>query len=274
MISCARMHVSQLFDLSGRTALITGGSRGIGRFLADGLAEAGAHVLISSRKADACEAAAEQIREAGGSATPLPADVSDPAAIEALAAAALRETSRVDILVNNAARAWAAPTMDYPLDGWDRVFALNVRGAFWLARQLAPHMRDAGGGNIINVSSLSAQRSASESEQPIVAYGASKGALEALTRELAVKWAPDRIRVNAIEPGPFDTDMFEHIRTDPEALARHNAQVPMGRPGGALDMKGIGVFLASDAAAFVTGSIVRVDGGVAAVYPVRKEPLA
>ena len=266
------MDVKTLFDLSGRTALVTGGSRGIGRFLAEGLAEAGAHVLISSRKAEACEAAATEIEAAGGRATALPADVSDPASIEALVAAALAHRERVDVLVNNAARAWSAPSMEYPLDGWDRVFDLNVRGAFWLSRLLAPHMKESGGGSIINVSSLSAQLGASDEEQPIAAYPASKGALEAMTRDLAVKWAPHRIRVNAIEPGPFDTDMFEHIKSDPELLAHHNAQVPLGRPGGAADMKGVGVFLASDASAYVTGAILRVDGGVAAVYPVRKFP--
>ena len=266
------MDVKSLFDLSGRTALVTGGSRGIGRFLAEGLAEAGAHVLICSRKAEACEAAAAEITARGGLATPLAADVSDPASIERLVADALAIGGRIDILVNNAARAWAAPSMEYPLDGWDRVFDLNVRGAFWLCRLLAPQMRDNGGGSIINVSSLSAQLGASDEEQPIAAYPASKGALEAMTRDLAVKWAPHRIRVNVIEPGPFDTDLFEHIKGDPEVLARHNAQVPLGRPGGAADMKGVGVFLASDASAYVTGATLRVDGGVSAVYPVKKFP--
>lgn len=264
------MQLDALFDLSGRTALVTGGSRGIGRFLADGLAEAGAHVLICSRKREACEAAAAEIIERGGQASALAADISDPESIEALVTSALAVNGRVDILVNNAARTWSAPSMTYPLDGWDRVFDLNVRGAFWLSRLLAPHMKANGGGSIINVSSLAAQRGASDEEQPIAAYPASKGALEAMTRDLAVKWAPHGIRVNAIAPGPFDTDMLAHIKNDPEVLAHHDAQVPLGRPGGADDMKGVGVFLASDAAAFVTGSILRVDGGVAAVYPVKK----
>jgi len=262
-----------LFDLSDRAALVTGGSRGIGRFLAEGLAQAGAHVFVASRSAERCDEAAAAITAGGGRATAVPADVSDPEAAEALVANVLRQTERLDILVNDAARAWSAPTMEFPLDGWDRVFALNVRGAFWLCRLVAPHMKERGGGSIINVSSLSAAFGASEEEQPIAAYPASKGALEAMTRDLAVKWAPHRIRVNAIAPGPFDTDMFAHIRNDPEALARHDRQVPLGRPGGADDMRGVGVFLASDASAFVTGSILRVDGGVAAVYPVRKNPI-
>ena len=261
---------STLFDLDGRTALVTGGSRGIGRFLAEGLAEAGAHVIVCSRKAGACEAAASAFRAAGLRASALSADIGDPESIEAMVPRALATTGRVDILVNNAARAWSAPTFAYPLEGWDRVFDLNVRGAFWLSRLLAEPMRASGGGSIINVSSLSARFGASEEEQPIAAYPASKGALEAMTRDLAVKWAPHGIRVNAIQPGPFDTDMFAHIKADPETLSHHDAQVPLGRPGGPADMKGVGVFLASDAAAFVTGSILRVDGGVAAVYPVKK----
>jgi gluconate 5-dehydrogenase len=260
----------ELFDLEGRSALVTGGSRGIGRGIAQGLAEAGAHVFVSSRKAGACEHAAAEIREGGGRATAVAADAADPTAIDALLARVLEETPRLDIVVNNAGRVWAAPTLDYPLEGWDRVFALNVRGAFWLCRQAGRHMVAQGKGSIINVSSLSASFGASEEEQAIPAYNASKGALEALTRDLAVKLAPRGVRVNCIAPGPFDTDMFDHVRSDPQALAYHNAQVPLGRPGQADDIKGVAVFLASDAAAFVTGATLRVDGGVAAVYPVRK----
>jgi len=131
-------------------------------------------------------------------------------------------------------------------------------------------MRDKGGGSIVNVSSLNAFFGASEGEQPIAAYMASKGAVEAMTRDLALKLAEHRIRVNSLAPGPFDTDMLNHLRRDPAALAHHNAQVPLGRPGGADDIKGAALFLASDASAFVTGACLRVDGGVSAVYPVRK----
>jgi gluconate 5-dehydrogenase len=174
------------------------------------------------------------------------------------------------VLVNNAGFAWAAPFYDFPLEGWDRTFGVNVRGVFWLSRQVARHMRDAGGGSIVNVSSLSAFLGATDAEQPVVAYMASKGAVEALTKAMAVKLAPDRIRVNAIAPGPFDTDMLDHINRDPAVRARHDAQVPLGRPGAGDDIKGVAVFLASDAASFVTGATLRVDGGISAVYPVKK----
>ena len=268
-VSLRLVDVRALFDLSGRSALVSGGGRGIGRAIAEGLAEAGAHVFLASRKLANCERVAAEIRARGGNATPLEADVSKPDSIDALVARVLAETKRLDVLVNNAGFGWAAPFYDFPLEGWDRTFGVNVRGLFWLSRQVARHMRDAGGGSIVNVSSLSAFLGASDAEQPVVAYMASKGAVEALTKAMAVKLAPDRIRVNAIAPGPFDTDMLDHIKQDAAALARHNAQVPLGRPGAGDDIKGVAVFLASDAAAFVTGATLRVDGGISALYPVR-----
>jgi len=264
------VHVRDLFDLSGRAALVSGGGRGIGLALATGLAEAGAHVFVASRKLANCQAAAAAIEAEGGRATALALDAADPASIDACVAQVLDAVPRLHILVNNAAVAWAAPSLDYPLDGWDRSFDLNVRGLFWLSRQVARHMKEHGGGSIINVGSISAFFGASDEEQPVAAYMASKGAVEALSRDLAVKWAPWGIRVNVLHPGPFDTDMLEHIKRDPAALARHDAQVPLGRPGNADDAKGVGVFLASDASSYITGASLRVDGGVSAVYPVKK----
>jgi gluconate 5-dehydrogenase len=269
-VSLPAVHVRELFDLSGKSALVTGGGRGIGRFIAEGLAEAGAHVFVASRKLANCERVAAEIETRGGKATALEADVSKPESIDALVAAVLERTPRLHVLVNNAGLAWAAPFFDFPLDGWDRTFGLNVRGVFWLSRQVARHMRDAGGGSIVNVSSLSAYLGATDEEQPVVAYMASKGAVEALTRAMAVKLAPYAIRVNSLAPGPFDTSMLEHVKQDAATLARHNAQVPLGRPGGADDIKGAALFLASDASAFVTGATLRVDGGISAVYPVKK----
>jgi NAD(P)-dependent dehydrogenase (short-subunit alcohol dehydrogenase family) len=261
------MRALDLFDLAGRTALVTGGGRGIGRHLAIGLAEAGAHVFIASRKREACEATAEAIRVDGGQATAIEADVSDPASIDALVAGVLAATPRLDILVNNAGMVWAAPLLDYPLEGWDRVFDLNVRGVFYLSQQIARHMKDAGGGSIVHISSISAFRSASDEREPVVAYNASKGAVISLTVDMAVKLAPHGIRVNGIAPGPFMTAMMDHVRHDAERLAAFNRQIPQGRSGEEDDIKGAIVFLASPAAAFVTGHTLVVDGGMLGASP-------
>jgi gluconate 5-dehydrogenase len=257
----------KLFDLGGRTALVTGGGRGIGRHIAVGLAEAGARVCVVSRKRDACEAVAREIEKTGGHARAFQSDVSSAAAIDELVAEITREVGRVDVLVNNAARVWAAPTLEYPLEAWDRVFDLNVRGLFYLSQQIAKGMAAAGAGSIIHVASISAWRGATDEEQPVVAYNASKGAVVALTTDLAVKLAPHGIRVNCIAPGPFLTDMMNHIRHDPERLRKYESLLPLGRSGREDDIKGVAVFLASEASRFMTGQTLVVDGGLLCVGP-------
>jgi gluconate 5-dehydrogenase len=263
------MRIPDLFSLSGRRALVTGGGRGIGRHIAIGLAEAGAELFVASRKRAACEAVAGEIVRGGGRATALEADVSKPEDCERLVADVLGACDRLHVLVNNAARVWAAPTLEYPLDGWDRVFELNVRGLFLLSQLAARHMQERGGGSIVNVGSISAFRGAPDAEQAVIAYNASKGAVAALSVDLAVKLAPHGIRVNCLAPGPFDTNMMNHIRHDPARMREYLKHVPLGRIGGEDDVKGAAVFLASDASRFVTGQTLVVDGGVSAVYPSR-----
>ena len=263
------VRVSELFDLTGRAALVTGGGRGIGRHIALGLAEAGALVFVASRRLAACQDAVAEIERRGGRARALAADVSDPAACERLMKQVLAETPRLHVLVNDAARVWAAPTLEDPLEGWDRVFALNVRGLFVLSQLAARHMAQHGGGSLIQVGSISAQRGAPDAEQPVVAYNASKGAVAALTVDLAVKLASYGIRVNCLAPGPFDTSMMDHIRGDAETLRRYLATIPLRRLGDEDDVKAAAVFLASDASRFVTGQTLVVDGGVSALYPSR-----
>jgi len=256
--------IPALFDLGGRAAIVTGASRGIGRWIAEGLAEAGADVVVAARNPEGVARAADEIaRATGRRALPFAFDLARPQDVLALVDFAARELGRIDVLVNNAAAIIAAPTLDYPLDDWDRVFAVNARGAFHLAQQVAPHMRELGRGSIVNVSSINAQLGAKEEHQPVVAYSASKGALDALTRDLAAKWIPHGIRVNALALGSFDTDMARFLRKSEERRARYLSTIPIGRLGTADDVKGAAVFLASDASQYVTGATLVVDGGCA-----------
>lgn len=258
------MHTRKLFDLSGRTALVTGGGKGIGRHIALGLAEAGAKVLVASRKLANCEDTVREIESRGGVAAARAADLSREEDVAALADWACGEAGPLDVLVNNAALIWGAPTLDFPVEAWDKVFAVNVRGLWLLTQRVARQMCERRAGSIVNITSISAFRGAEDEAEPAIAYSASKGAVTSLTRDMAVKLAPHGIRVNAIAPGPFWTDMMDHVRHDEEKLRRFYAQVPMGRSGQEDDIKGAIVFLASAAAAFVTGATLVVDGGTIA----------
>ena len=243
---------------------MTGGGRGLGRHLALGLAEAGADVLVASRRLAGCEEVARAVEALGRRSAARSADLSRPEEVQALGEWAIATAGRLHVLVNDAGVIWGAPTLEFPLAGWDRVFGVNVRALWQLSQQVARHMRDAGGGAIVNVTSISAFRGAEESAEPAIAYGASKAAVEALTRDLAVKLAPHNVRVNALAPGPFDTQMMDYVRGDAARLREFLRQVPLRRAGGEDDAKGAVVFLASDAAAFVTGATLVVDGGTLA----------
>jgi NAD(P)-dependent dehydrogenase (short-subunit alcohol dehydrogenase family) len=259
------VRVQELFDLSGRTALVTGGGRGIGRHIAIGLAEAGADVIVASRKLAACETTAHAVRALGRRGFAFECDVAQPASVESLVDRALEAAPRIDVLVNDAGVVWGGPTLEYPIEGWDKVFAVNVRGLWLLSQRVARHMRDAGGGSIVHVSSISGMGGDWEHEMPAIAYNASKGAVLTLTKDMAVKLAPHRIRVNGIAPGPFRTEMMRHLTVDEETLRRFHTRIPLGRSGDEDDIKGAVVFLASDAAAFVTGHTLVVDGGMRAL---------
>lgn len=255
------MRVDRLFDLSGRVALVTGGGRGLGRHIALGLAEAGADVVVASRKLENCRETVTLIEERGQKGFALAVDLAEGEEAAALANRAIEAAGRVDILVNNAGVIWGAPTLEFPQQGWDRVFDVNVRSLWILSQSVARHMAENGGGSILHISSISGFRGSLEEKEPAISYTASKGAVNALTLDMAVKLAPHGIRVNAIAPGAFDTDMMDYVRTDPEALERFLDQIPLKRAGGEDDVKGAALFLVSDAAAYVTGHILMVDGG-------------
>jgi NAD(P)-dependent dehydrogenase (short-subunit alcohol dehydrogenase family) len=255
------MHTLEMYRLDGRVALVTGGGHGIGRHMSIGLAEAGADVIVVGRKLEPLQEVAETIEAMGRRCWVLQADVSDTAAIDVLLATVADRIERVDILVNNAGMVWAAPTLDYPMGGWDKVFNLNVRGLFYLSQQVAKRMKAQGGGSIINISSISAWRCATDAHEPVVAYNASKGAVISLTRDMAVKLAADNIRVNGIAPGAFLTDMMNHIVHDQAKLSAFESAIPQRRSGKEDDIKGVVVFLAGPASAFITGQTLVVDGG-------------
>lgn len=255
------MRAPGLFDLHGRTALVTGGGRGLGRHIALGLAEAGADVIVASRKLATCQQTLRLVEACGRRGFAFEVDLAREEQVEVLAERAIAAAGRLHILVNNAGLIWGAPTLEYPLAGWDRVFAVNVRALWQLSQRVARHMRDQGGGSILHISSISGFRGSLEEKEPAIAYSAAKGAVNTLTRDMAVKLAPHGIRVNAIAPGAFDTDMMDYVRGDEGRLRAFLEQIPQRRAGGEDDIKGAAVFLASDAAAYVTGHVLVVDGG-------------
>jgi len=258
------MKLNDMFNLKGKVALVTGGGRGIGKFIATGLAEAGADLVLTSRKMKNLEeTAAELEKNCGVRIVPIACDVAKEDQITAMVAGALTKMKRIDILVNNAGATWGAPTLEFPLDRWDQLFNTNVRGVWILTQQVARAMKEQGRGAIINISSIMAFRGSEESMHPAVPYNSTKAAINLLTMNLAVKLAPYRIRVNAIAPGFFRTDMMAYIEKPgfEAAYEQMIGMIPLKREGDMDDMKGVAVFLASDAAAYMTGQVIAVDGG-------------
>jgi gluconate 5-dehydrogenase len=260
-----RRSVQKLFDLSGRTALVTGGSRGLGLQIAEALGEAGARVVISARKASELEAAVEALKARGVEASWIAADSSQPADVQRLADASLDMLGHVDILVNNAGATWGAPAADHPLDAWDKVMNLNVRAIFLLSQAIGkasmiPRQR----GRIINVASI-AGLAGNTGAMTSVAYNTSKAAVINFTRALAGEWGVHGINVNALAPGFFPskmtTGLLAHVGVD-----TMRAHVPLRRLGDDEDLKGAALLLASDAGKHITGQLIAVDGGVSAVH--------
>lgn len=254
--------VLKLFDLSGRTAVVTGGSAGLGLQMAMGLAEAGANIVICSRSLERCEEAGKAVRETGVDVLTYGCDVSKAEQVEALKDAVLARFGRVDILVNNAGRTWWAPAEDMPLDKWQYVVDLNVTGTFLCAQIFGREMIKQGGGRIINIASVSGLQGKNPEINDSIAYSTTKGAVVNMTRDLAVKWARHNVLVNAIAPGFFLASR-NRGRFD-ERKDKILGEIPLRRPGGENDLKGVAVFLASDAASFITGAILPVDGGATA----------
>jgi NAD(P)-dependent dehydrogenase (short-subunit alcohol dehydrogenase family) len=252
--------MNELFSLEGRTALVTGGSRGIGKMIAQGFVEMGAKVYISSRKAEVCDETADEL-SALGTCISLPQDISTPDGCTALAGQLRRHESGLDILVNNAGAAWGAPFEEFPEAGWDKTMDLNVKSLFFMTQSVYPQLKAAaarsGPGKVINIASIDGIK---VNPWETYAYQASKAAVIHLTRRMAARLIEDNICVSGIAPGAFASDMNRAARDMGDQVAR---MVPAGRIGKDSDMAGTAVFLASRAGDYVVGDTLAVDGGVA-----------
>jgi NAD(P)-dependent dehydrogenase (short-subunit alcohol dehydrogenase family) len=254
------MAPTDLFSIDGKTALVTGGSRGIGKMIAEGYVDGGATVYISSRKADVCQEVAEELSKKG-TCVAIPADLSKEDEARRLADEMASRVDKLDILVNNAGATWGAPLAEFPASAWDKVLDLNLKTPFFLTRAFLPLLEAAGTADdparVINVGSIDGLR---VPELSTYSYSASKAGLHQLTRVLARELGPRHITVNAVAPGPFESKMMAATLAEQgEAII---AASPLGRIGRPDDMAGVAVFLSGRGSAYVTGAIIPVDGGI------------
>jgi NAD(P)-dependent dehydrogenase (short-subunit alcohol dehydrogenase family) len=256
------MSVAELFNLTGSSAIITGGGTGIGRQMAEALVEVGCSVLLCARDGERCRAVADELSTADRPAIGMRCDVRSESDVATVIERALEAFGRIDILVNNAGAVWVSKPEEMPLSGWQKVVDVNLTGAFLFARAVGPTMIAQGSGSIINVASVAGLKGARPEILDSVVYHATKGGVIAFSRDLACSWGQHGVRVNAIAPGWFPTDMTETL------LGMHEQtlidDVPLGRLGSDQDLKGAVVFLASNASAYVTGHTLVVDGGESA----------
>lgn len=253
------MNVKEMFDLSGKTAIVTGGSIGLGAQMAIGLAEAGANLVIAARNFSRSEAFCAELRGLDVKAIAVACDVSEAEDCQRLVDTAIKEFGTLDILVNNAGYTWAADAMNYPSDKWDAIMKINVTGVFNLSAAAARVMKDQKHGKIINITSVAGFGGTIPEGQNTIAYNTSKGAVNTLTKDLAVKWARYGIYVNSIAPGFFPTHMSGKLLEKNQHLIV--PFIPLGRLGGEDDLKGAVVFLSSAASDYITGHCIAVEGG-------------
>jgi NAD(P)-dependent dehydrogenase (short-subunit alcohol dehydrogenase family) len=252
-------HVNELLDLTGRSAIVTGGSRGIGKEMAEGLAEAGANLMLCARRAEWLDETVEEFRGRGFNVSGKVCDVSKPDEVQAVVDETVSNFGSVDILVNNAGVSWGATPEDMPLEKWQQVLDVNLTGCFLFAQAAGREMLKRGSGSIINIASISGLTSSANG--PFYAgYVASKAGLIGLTRELAASWGRKGIRVNAIAPGFFHSRLADAVIDIYERSIQENNVIP--RVGNEGELKGVAVFLASDASSYITGQTIAVDGGM------------
>ncbi|HEU5140223.1 MAG TPA: SDR family oxidoreductase [Bacillales bacterium] len=255
------MHVQELFSLKGKTAMVTGGGRGLGEQIAVAFAEAGANVVVCSRKLETCRETAEKLRDNNVESLALACDVTNPEDVERVVAETKERFGQIDILVNNSGASWGAPALDMPLDKWEKVMNVNATGTFLMSKTVGKEMKRQKSGKIINMASVAGLGGAPSDVLDAIGYSASKGAIISFTKDLAVKLAPN-INVNAIAPGFFPTKMSKGV------LAVNGENIlsgtPMSRFGEDNDIKGAALFLATPASDYVSGHILVVDGGAQA----------
>ena len=256
------MKVQELFDLSDQVALVTGGGRGLGEAMTEAFLEAGARVVIASRKLETVEAAASRFQEKGYEVLPLKLDVTNPEEAARVVDTAVERFGRLDVLVNNSGTSWGAPAESMTLDAWHKVMEVNVTGTFLMSQKAVAVMKRQGGGRIINIASVAGLSGIDPRALDAVGYTASKGAVISLTRDLAHKWAPYHVRVNAIAPGWFPTKMSRPVLEQTGSLLAQ--AIPLGRFGSMDDIKGIALLLATRASDYMTGTVLVVDGGALA----------
>jgi NAD(P)-dependent dehydrogenase (short-subunit alcohol dehydrogenase family) len=247
----------EIFDLSGKTAMVTGGSRGLGEVCGLALAKAGADVAVCGRNGEDLARVAEKIRELGRRAEPFLIDVTNKQRVAQTVGEIVAACGGIDILVNNAGVNHRVPVLDYAEEEWDRVIDTNLKGYFLVAQAVVPQMIDRGYGKVIHMSSILGTVGLANQ----VAYASSKGGVNQMTKVMAIEWAAKGVRVNAIGPTYFETDLVAQIRNDPERFKFINERTPMGRWGHLPELEGTVIFLASPASDFITGQTIYVDGG-------------
>ena len=249
-----------LFRLDGKTAIVTGGGRGLGQYMAEALVDAGANVALCSRKKESCEEVAGELEARGGKALAMACDVTDPEAVEAVVEETVETFGTVDVLVNNSGATWGAPTLEMPLEAFDKVVAVNLRGTFLMSQAVLRRMVERGeGGSIVNLASIAGLLGGHPDYMQTVGYNSSKGAVISMTRDLATGFAREGINVNAIAPGWFPTKMSRGLISQHEEKMLEG--IPLGRFGGPEDIKGVLLLLASPAGRYITGQTIVVDGG-------------
>ncbi|MBT2682501.1 SDR family oxidoreductase [Bacillus sp. ISL-37] len=253
------MHVSELFSLKGKVAIVTGGGRGLGEQIAIGFAEAGANVVVCSRRVEACEVVSGKLKEIGVESMALKCDITNPEDVKNVVEQTRERFGRIDILVNNSGASWGAPAEEMPLEAWQKVLNVNVTGTFLMSQAAGKVMLEQGSGKIINIASVAGLKGSNPKVMDAIGYNASKGAVITFTKDLAAKWGPRGIYVNAIAPGFFPTKMSKGL------LEKGGQAILEGTPlrkfGSDTDLKGVAVFLAASASDYITGDIVVVDGG-------------